>query len=61
MEKIIVMLLRDLIISKAVTAVQVEHRLLTEEHDEQEAAKECGRHDAYMDIVDLMNGLIRNM
>ncbi len=60
MEKLILMLLRNLLISKAVTAVQVEHRLLFEESNEKDAAIEDGRHEAYMEIATLIDDLIRN-
>lgn len=59
MEKLILMLLRHLLISKAVTAVQVEHRLLFEESNEEDAAIESGRHEAYMEIATLIDDLIR--
>ena len=61
MEKLILILLRELLISKATTAVQIENRLLTEEHNEHEAAKECGKHNAYMEIVNLIDDLTESM
>ena len=60
MEKLVLMLLRSLLVSKAMTAVQVEHRLLTEEDNKYEAAKEEGAHDAYLEIAHLIDDLIRD-
>lgn len=61
MEKLILQLLRSLLISKATTAVQVEHRLLTEENDEHEAAIQSGAHDAYLDIALLIDDLTKEV
>lgn len=58
MEKLILMLLRELLISKATTATQIQHRLLTEDNDEYEAAKEGGANNAYLDIACLIEDLI---